>query len=331
MNAKRYLITGGAGFIGAALVRRLLADGHEIRVLGRPTPASRARLADIAADFEFFAADIRDAAAVERAVDGMDGVLHFAAITATAAFYDMPDQVLDVGVRGMVNVLDACREKGVGELILASSSEAYQTPATVPTDETEPLWIPDPLNPRYSYGASKIISELLAINYGRKHFDRVLICRPHNVYGPDMGWDHVLPHFVVRMKRLCEGNPGGGAVDFPIMGTGTETRAFEYIDDFVDGAIVMMKKGEHLGIYHIGTDEETAISGAAAMVGAFYGRNVNIVPGPEAKGGTPRRCPDISKLAALGYKPRYQLKDGLPVMARWYDENAHLAPDDSHA
>ena len=71
----------------------------------------------------------------------------------------------------------------------------------MPTDESVPLVVPDPLNPRLSYGAGKIISEMMAINFGRKHFERVLIFRPHNVYGPDMGFDHVIPQFAVRLKR----------------------------------------------------------------------------------------------------------------------------------
>ena len=92
-------------------------------------------------------------------------------------------------------------------LVLASSSEVYQTPPQVPTDESAPLVVPDPLNPRYSYGGGKIISELMAINYGRKYFERVLIFRPHNVYGPDMGFEHVIPQFALRLKtrarRAC--------------------------------------------------------------------------------------------------------------------------------
>ena len=89
----------------------------------------------------------------------------------------------------------------VRTLVLASSSEVYQTPPKVPTDESVPMVVPDPHNPRLSYGAGKIISEVMAINYGRKFFDRVLIFRPHNVYGPDMGFEHVIPQFALRMKK----------------------------------------------------------------------------------------------------------------------------------
>ena len=87
----------------------------------------------------------------------------------------------------MMNVLDACISNKIEDLILASSSDVYQSPKEVPTSENVPLIVPDLLNPRYSYGGGKLISELLAINYGRSHFERVVIFRPHNVFGPDMG------------------------------------------------------------------------------------------------------------------------------------------------
>ncbi len=330
MSAKSYLVTGGMGFIGSALVRRLVEDGYSVRVLGKHLSKSPERLEDLANDFQFIGADIRDGEAVEKAMDGVDGVIHLAAITATKSFYDRPDEVLDVGVRGMVNVIDGCMKNSIGELIVTSSSEVYQTPMNIPTDESEPLKIPDPLNPRYSYASSKIVSELMAINYGRKYFHRVLICRPHNVYGPDMGWDHVLPNFITRMKKLCDEHDNkndGNPIIFPIMGTGQETRAFEYIDDYVDGMIIMMDKGEHLGIYHIGNNEETTIADAARAVGEFYGRDIKILPTEGITGGTSRRCPDISKLEALGYKPRFKFRDGLPIMARWYDRHSDKAPE----
>ena len=152
----------------------------------------------------------------------MDEVHHLAFVNGTEFFYSQPELVLDVGVRGMVNVIDACRKNNVGTLVLASSSEVYQTPPKVPTAEDAPLSIPDPLNPRYSYGGGKLISELMAINYGRKFFERVLIFRPHNVYGPDMGWEHVIPQFALRLHRLAQAQKSG-ALRFEIQGTGEET------------------------------------------------------------------------------------------------------------
>jgi nucleoside-diphosphate-sugar epimerase len=195
----------------------------------------------------------------------------------------------------------------------------------VPTDETAPLSVPDVLNPRYSYGGGKLISELMAINYGRKYFERVLIFRPHNVYGPDMGFEHVLPQFALRLKKLAD-SQATGTLRFEIQGSGEETRSFCYIDDLVDGVMAMREKGEHLGIYHVGTLEEVTIADVAHRVAKAAGRDIEIVPGKLQAGGTPRRCPDISKLAKLGYKPRVTLDEGLRPTVDWYWRNSDLAP-----
>jgi nucleoside-diphosphate-sugar epimerase len=90
--------------------------------------------------------------------------------------------------------------------------------------------------------------------------------------------------------------------------------------------MVMREKGEHLGIYHIGTTEEVSVADLAGRVAAAAGRTIELVKGTEAKGGTPRRCPDISKLGRLGYRPRVSLDEGLPPTLDWYWQNAALAP-----
>jgi nucleoside-diphosphate-sugar epimerase len=323
--ARKFLVTGGSGFIGSAVVERLIAEGHAVRVLDDNSRGVPRRLAAVAGRYEMVEGDIRQADTVHRAMKGVDSCLHLAYVNGTEFFYSKPDLVLDVAVKGMVNVIDACRAEGVGDLILASSSEVYQTPTIIPTPEAVPLVVPDPLNPRYSYGGGKIICELMALNYGRQHFDRVTIFRPHNVYGPDMGWEHVLPQFVLRMRALAAGQPQG-RLKFPIQGGGTETRSFNWIGDFVNGAMTVIDKGEHLGIYHIGAEEEVAVADVARMVGAYFGRDIDLVAGALQKGGTPRRCPDIGKLAALGYRPEVSLAQGLPRLAEWYVGNAHLAP-----
>ncbi|MBD3379116.1 MAG: SDR family NAD(P)-dependent oxidoreductase [Candidatus Omnitrophica bacterium] len=320
MRKRSFLVTGGTGFIGSALVKRLVAEGHDVRVLDNQSRGDSRRLAGVTDKIDFMEADIRDAEMVGKAVKGVDSVLHLAFVNGTEYFYSKPELVLDVGVKGMVNVLDACIENGVKELVLASSSEVYQTPPYVPTDERVPLSIPDPCNPRYSYGAGKMISEIMAINYGKKHFDRVLIFRPHNVYGPDMGWEHVIPQFAIRMKDLIE--TGEEKIKFPIQGTGKETRSFVFIEDFTDGLMCMLEKGDHLGIYNIGTEDEIPISRLAKLVAGCFGRDIDILPGDPARGGTARRCPDIKKLKELGYSPRFSLKDGLGVTVKWYSENA---------
>lgn len=206
MKNKKYLVTGGTGFIGSALVRRLVNEGFKVRVFDNEIRGAKERLKDIYDKIELIKADIRDPNAVHNACKDVDSVIHLAYINGTEYFYKMPELVLDIAVKGMVNVLDGCIKNNVKELILASSSEVYQKAEKIPTDETAPMIVPDPMNPRFSYGGGKIISELLVINYGRKYFDRTIIFRPHNVYGPDMGWEHVIPQFVLRMKELIKNN-----------------------------------------------------------------------------------------------------------------------------
>jgi len=325
MSRRRILVTGGSGFIGSALVAALVRAGETVRVLDDNSRGASRRLAGVAKDIEFVAGDIRDAAAVHATVRGMDEVHHLAFVNGTEFFYSAPELVLDVGVKGIVNVIDACRACGVGRLVLASSSEVYQTPPQVPTDERAPLIVPDPTNPRYSYGGGKIISELMAINYGRKSFDRVLIFRPHNVYGPDMGFEHVIPQFAVRLKRAASKHKSG-KLPFEIHGDGSQTRSFCHVDDLVRGVMVMRAKGEHLGIYHVGTTEEVTIADVARRIAAHAGREIEFVTGPAPAGGTERRCPDIGKLAELGYAPQVPLARGLPPTLDWYWANESLAP-----
>jgi len=317
----RYLVTGGTGFIGSALVQRLVKDGNYVRVLDNDLRGSSKRLSGVFNRIDLVKTDIRDYKAVQNACRGIDCVCHLAYLNGTEFFYKKPELVLEIGVKGIINVIDACINEGIKELILASSSEVYQTPAIVPTDEAVAFSIPDPLNPRYSYAGGKIISELMAINYGRKHFKRVVIFRPHNVYGPDMGWEHVMPQLIMRMKQLA-GNSKSKSIKLPVQGTGKQTRAFVFIDDFIDGLMLLLKKGEHLGIYNIGTTEEKTVIQVAEEIGKYFGKKAVIISGKLPVGGTLRRCPDISKLKKLGYFPKTSFKEGLRITAAWYDNNS---------
>lgn len=320
--SRRYLVTGGAGFIGSAIVRRLLADGASVRVLDDYSRGSPRRLTGLSKDIEAVSGDVRNSAAVERACAGVDAVIHLASVNGTEFFYSKPETVLEVGIKGMLNVIDAMIHNDVPELVFASSSEVYQTPEVVPTAEDAELSIPDPLNPRYSYAGAKIASELLALNYGRKQIRRVLIFRPHNVYGPDMGEEHVIPQLTRRLVDIARGGPG--PVDLPIQGTGNETRSFVYIDDLVEGVTCVTDKGTHMNIYNIGTQDEISIAELALRIGVACGIAVHPVASAPAAGGTPRRCPDISKIARLGYVPRVSLEAGLAKTVAWYREAAPL-------
>jgi UDP-glucose 4-epimerase len=323
--ARKFLITGGTGFLGSALARRLVAAGHFVRVFDDNSRGAPRRLADIAADLELIQGDVRDGDGMSKAALGVDIVIHLAAINGTELFYSKPQLVLDVGVRGILSVIDACRANKVRDLIVASSSEVYQAPPHIPTNETVPLLVPDVLNPRYSYAGSKIISELLALNFGRTSLDRVTIFRPHNVYGPDMAWEHVVPQFCLRATDLIALHPTG-LLPFPIQGDGTQTRAFIYIDDMIDGLLTLIERGEHLEIYHVGNPEEVTIADVARLVVREFGRDIEIKTSSLPVGSTLRRCPDIEKLKRLGFVSRVPFASGVHETVAWYRRNQHLRP-----
>jgi UDP-glucose 4-epimerase len=320
---KSVAVTGAGGFIGAYLVRALIAAGYEVRCVDNYLRGRPERLDGLGSGAVICNADVRDKAALLPAFDGCEAVFHLAAINGTENFYKHPDLVLDVGVRGMLAVAEACNERKISDLIVASTAEVYQTPTIVPTDETVPLVIPNSLNPRYSYGGSKLISELLAFNYCRKTLRSVQVFRPHNVYGPDMGWKHVIPQLIGKIAAAGDGKRR----TIEIQGDGQETRAFCYVDDIVAGILAMWHRGETMNVYHIGSMEEVSILHLVEQIGMAMELEVDIVAGPAMAGATPRRCPDIGKMRALGYNPQVSLADGLERTVRWYAD--HLAHDAS--
>ena len=313
----RVLVTGGAGFLGSALVRRLAADGHEVQVLDDLSRGRPERLRGVAC--KVFLGDIRDLHEVAEAMQGCDAVAHLAYLQGTQTFYAEPRTVLDVALRGILNVLAACEATGCGNLLLVSSSEAYQVAPVVPTPEDIPLTVPDVLNPRYSYGGGKIACELAALAWQRAGvLDRAVIARPHNIYGPDMGREHVIPEFCIRMARLAALQPEG-ILEFPIQGTGLETRSFCYVDDCTDQlARLLERAGDGAGVWHVGSEDERTIAEVARAVAACFGREIKVIPGTLPKGSPPRRLPDTTKIRTLGAAPTVSFEDGLTRTAAWY-------------
>jgi dTDP-glucose 4,6-dehydratase/UDP-glucose 4-epimerase len=311
------MVTGGAGFIGSALSRKLAAAGHEVRVFDDMSRGKRSRLDG--SGIEVIPGDIRDADAVRDAMHGCDAVAHLAYLQGTQTFYAEPRAVLDVALRGMLSVLDACQATGCGDLLLVSSSEAYQVAATVPTPETVPLTVPDPLNMRYSYGGGKIACELAALAWERAGvLDRAVIARPHNIYGPDMGREHVIPEFCIRMNDLTA-EAASGVITFPVQGTGQETRSFCWVGDCTSQLALLLDRAI-TGIYNVGTANEMTIAGVAHAVAECYGREIKLLPGSLPKGSPPRRLPDLAKIydlagAALTVTP---FEYGLSQTVSWY-------------
>ncbi len=315
MNKKKknFVVTGGTGFIGAGICKLLIKKNYNLKIFDNNSRGSLKKFKGIQKKFTFIKGDIRDKKKVNKAFKGADAVVHLAYINGTKYFYKQPVKILDIAVKGILNVLECCIENNIKELYLASSSEVYQTPNKIPTDEKEMLKIPNIYNPRYSYGGGKILTELMGINYGKKYFKRLIIFRPHNVYGPDMGNEHVIPEFLNRFKKL-KGHK------FKIQGSGKEIRTFIYIDDFVNAFDLLLKKGRHLQIYNIGTTEKLTISNLAKNIGNLLNKKIQIQKSPLKKGGTKIRIPDISLIKNIGFKQKYKIKNGLRKTIDFYNK-----------
>lgn len=310
---KKYLITGGAGFIGTAITKMLLKENAYVRILDNQFRGSTNSLPKNK-NLEFIKGDIRDLSTVEKACKQIDTIVHLAFINGTKYFYEKPDLVLDVGARGMLNVLDAARAEKVSELFLASSSEVYQKPPMIPTPEDVPYHIPTLYNPRYSYASGKIISEFLSYYIGRTFLKRVVIFRPHNVYGLGMGNEHIMPELIIKI--LSSKNK---RIKLPIQGTGKETRTFIYIDDFVRALLLLFKTGKNGEIYNIGAGDEISIENVIKLLEKISGKTINTVPSKSPVGSVKRRCPDIRKIKRLGFSAKVPLVEGLRKTYVWYN------------
>jgi nucleoside-diphosphate-sugar epimerase len=325
-NLGNILITGGTGFVGSYLTKRLVDEGATVRVFDNNSRGSTKRLDDYIDRVEFVEGDIRNYHQVLEATRGIDTVFHLAYINGTENFYKVPEVVLDVGVKGAIHTIDAALECGVKNYIVTSSSEVYQEPTHIPTNEEERIIIPDIKNPRFSYSGGKIITELMTIHCTAKTDLKTVICRPHNFYGANMGQSHVIAEFIMLMKEISN-NFTKKEIDFPIQGTGKETRSFCYIDDAIDALILCTIKGKDQEVYHLGTQSEISIENLAKLISDELGIRINIKQGRLKAGGTTRRCPDITKTRLLGFEPRVSLREGIKKMIDWYTDDANIQTD----
>tara|TARA_A100000164_G_scaffold222742_1_gene197596 strand:+ start:434 stop:1360 length:927 start_codon:yes stop_codon:yes gene_type:complete len=303
VKKKNILITGGTGFIGSNLAKSLLKN-YNVKIYDNFSRRSLKNIKKIPKQIKIIKGDIRDKDKFFKALKKTDIVIHLAYINGTRFFYSKPVDILDIAIKGIVNVFDGCIKYNIKELYLASSSEVYQTPKKIPTNELESLKIPNVHNPRYSYGGGKILTELMGIHYGKKYFKKLIIFRPHNVYGKNMGQEHVIPEFINRFKKIKGKN-------FKIQGSGNEIRSFIFIEDFVKAFELIMKKGKHLNIYNIGTSQKIKIRELAIKMSKIFKKKIIIKKGKLSKGGTKIRTPDITKIKRLGFKPRYNLDSGM--------------------
>ena len=314
---KKYLITGGAGFIGAHLVKNLLDESNHVSVIDnfyRSVP-ERIKVFETNPNFRIFNSDIKNLSAIKPLFDDVDCVYHLAAINGTENFYKIPVEILDVGIYGIRNVLESADFHKVKNVIIASSAEVYQTPAEIPTKEDTILTIPDIKNPRFSYGLSKIVTESYSMNYDFKHGTKVKIFRPHNIYGPDMGFKHVIPQFISTLIQMKKDNES----KFVSNGSLEATRAFCFISDLIKGLRILEETDITKEIFHIGTNEEIEIEKLIDTLASILSINVSSKTTLDNHiGGTSRRCPDITKMRSLGYSPTTSILKGLEETCEWY-------------
>ncbi len=302
---KNILVTGGSGFIGSAIVKYLVKKKYNVVVFDNNSRGRSRRIKDVNNKISFIKGDIRDKKKLLSINKKIDTIIHLAYINGTKFFYKKPFEILDIAVNGYLNILEFCKIKKVQNLFLASSSEVYQNPIKIPTDENEMLKIPDIHNPRYSYGGGKIFSELYGLYFAKKYLKKFVIFRPHNVYGADMGNDHVIPEFIIRFKKI------GKKKNFLIHGTGNEVRSFIHIDDFINGFDKVFQRGKNSEIYNIGTTEKVKISRLAYLISKIYKKKIKIIRSKLPKGSPSKRCPDIGKIKKLGFKQKISLRNGL--------------------
>ena len=304
MKRKTFLITGGTGFIGSNISSLLINKNYRVKIFDNNSRGSLQKIKYFKKKVKFIKGDVRNKKLLHHALKNTDAVIHLAYVNGTRYFYSKPVLVLDIAIKGIINIVEGCIKNKIKELYLASSSEVYQTPIKIPTDEKEPLKIPNIFNPRYSYGGGKIITELMGIHYGKKYFKKLIIFRPHNVYGRNMGNEHVIPQFINRFKSLKGKN-------FKIQGSGKEIRSFIYIEDFLNAFNVILTKGKHLNVYNIGTNEKIKIKDLAYKLSKIFNKKIKLKKTSLSQGSTKIRIPNISKIKKLGFKPKFNLDKGL--------------------
>lgn len=304
----KILVTGGAGFIGTNLINSLINDFDEIIAFDNEFRGSFTNLPS--GKIKQVKGDITKYSDWDNLPKDIETIFHLGAINGTKFFYEIPDQVLDVNIRGVQNLLEFSRKCDVKSILFTSSSEVYGYPQIFPTPETEYLSIPNPYNPRFSYSSSKIIGELLCIYFAKKYNFKHTIVRYHNIYGPNMGHEHVMPQFI---KKLVNNE------EFLVEGNGTETRSFCFIDDAISGTLLAHNDDSHKErIFNIGNDFESSILDLINLLSEISGKKISPKFKSKENAGTNRRVPDISKVKSVGYTPKIPLEQGLKITYDWY-------------
>ena len=310
----RYLVTGGAGFIGSNLARFILDRGHDVVVLDNFATGKRENIAEIAGRITLIEGDIRDAATVARAMGGCRAVFHEAALGSVPRSVEDPVTSHDVNVNGTIRVLEAARAAGLRRVVFAASSSAYGNRAESPKHEA---MAPLPISP---YAASKVACEAYMQGYAASYGLETLCLRYFNVFGPRQdpfgAYAAVIPAFG---SRLLKGRP-------PVVyGDGEQTRDFCYIDNvchanwLAANAPAEVCDGRPV---NIACNQRTSLNQILKQLGGLLGVKVQAIHEPDRPGDVKHSLADISLAKQrLGYEPQVYFEDGLARSIDWYREN----------
>lgn len=308
----RYLITGGAGFIGSHLTDHLLGLGHEVTVLDDLSTGSRANLpADGAKStvLRFVEGDVCDPATVDTAMEGVDAVFHLAAAVGVFTILDKTLSSLRTNLTGTETVLEAARRHGT-PILVASTSEVYGKNTKDGLREDDDRIVGSPLLNRWSYAEAKALDETFAYLYGAELGVSTVIVRLFNTVGPRQSgrYGMVVPRFV---EQALAGSP------ITVFGDGGQSRCFCHVSDVVPALLALLEdRSTHGTVYNLGSSEQITIMGLAERVVAAAGSSSVIEKVPYEKAYGPgfedmeRRIPDCAKArAAVGFAPSHTLDD----------------------
>jgi UDP-glucuronate decarboxylase len=307
LRPRRVMVTGGAGFIGSHLARRLLDQGHEVLVVDNFYSGTRRNVEDLLVHprFELLRHDVTFPLYVE-----VDEIYHLACPASPVFYQRDPVQTTKTCVHGSINALGLAKRTGA-KILLASTSEVYGDPAVHPQEES--YWgNVNPVGVRSCYDEGKRCAETLFFDYHRQHGLRTKVARIFNTYGPRMAADdgRVVSNFIVQ---ALTGQP------LTVYGTGAQTRSFCYVDDLVDGLIRLMATPDEVaGPVNLGNPGEFTVLELAEKVTELAG-GAGIRYEPLPADDPVRRRPDISRArAVLGWEPSTALDEGMKLTVAYF-------------
>jgi UDP-glucose 4-epimerase len=297
------LVTGGAGFIGANLLRQL-DTAHDIRVLDNLVRGSR-ELLPADRDIDLIAGDIRDPDAVRRAVQGVDLVIHLAAFGSVVESVTDPVENFEINVRGTFEMLRGAADAGVERFVFASTGGAIMGDQEPPIDERSLPW---PISP---YGASKLCGEAYLHAFAGSFDIKPVALRFANVYGPYSA------HKKGVITRFIRAALAGG--EFEIFGDGQASRDFLHVDDLCRGIIAAAESDLSDEVLHLASGNETTINELARLILDLVGSDVEIVHRPKRPGEVERNFANAGRAReVLGWEPQLSLRDGMMNTIEWF-------------